>query len=150
MYLFIFSLCTLLTTCTPLSSFLSLFYPLFFFLLLDTFHKKYSIEECRANCIPHCLGPPSRNGYLVHRSKVGSIVASCIDAYLAVGKSKVYWTCIVMESATLLQQIIDFSFFVTLLPHADYEYKVSRSRSWSRCIKVLIFVTRRSQVMYCV
>ena len=21
--------------------------------------------------IPHCLGPPSRNGYLVHRSKVG-------------------------------------------------------------------------------
>ena len=27
--------------------------------------------------IPHCLGPPSRNGYLVHRSKVGSIVAGC-------------------------------------------------------------------------
>ena len=27
--------------------------------------------------IPHCLDPPSRNGYLVHRSKVGSIVAGC-------------------------------------------------------------------------
>ena len=27
--------------------------------------------------IPHCLSPPSRNGYLVHRSKVGSIVAGC-------------------------------------------------------------------------
>ena len=25
--------------------------------------------------IPYCLGPPSRNGYLVDRSKVGSIVA---------------------------------------------------------------------------
>ena len=27
--------------------------------------------------IPHCLGPTSHNGYLVHRSKVGSIVAGC-------------------------------------------------------------------------
>ena len=27
--------------------------------------------------IPHCLGPHSRNGYLVHGSKVGSIVAGC-------------------------------------------------------------------------
>ena len=38
--------------------------------------------------IPHCLGPPSRNGYLVHRSKVGSIVAGCIGAHLARGKVK--------------------------------------------------------------
>ena len=36
--------------------------------------------------IPHCLGPPSRTGYLVHRSKVGSIVAGCIGAHLAKGK----------------------------------------------------------------
>ena len=47
---------------------------------------------CVANsgklCIPHCLGPPSRNGYLVHRSKVGSIVAGCIGAHLARGKVK--------------------------------------------------------------
>ena len=27
--------------------------------------------------IPHCLGPTSRNGYLVYRSKAGSIVAGC-------------------------------------------------------------------------
>ena len=27
--------------------------------------------------IPHCLGPPTHNGYLVHRSKFGSIVAGC-------------------------------------------------------------------------
>ena len=27
--------------------------------------------------IPHCLSSPSHNGYLVHRSKVGSIVVSC-------------------------------------------------------------------------
>ena len=27
--------------------------------------------------IPHCLGPPSHDGYLVHRSRVGSIVAGC-------------------------------------------------------------------------
>ena len=27
--------------------------------------------------IPHFLGPPSRNGYLVHRARVGSIVAGC-------------------------------------------------------------------------
>ena len=38
--------------------------------------------------IPHCLGPPSRNGYLVHRSKVGSIVAGWIGAHLARGKVK--------------------------------------------------------------
>ena len=38
--------------------------------------------------IPHCLGPPSRNGCLVHRSKVGSIVAGCIGAHLARGKVK--------------------------------------------------------------
>ena len=38
--------------------------------------------------IPHCLSPPSRNGYLVHRSKVGSIVAGCIGAHLVRGKVK--------------------------------------------------------------
>ena len=38
--------------------------------------------------IPHCLGPLSRNGYLVHRSKVGSIVAGCIGAHLAREKVK--------------------------------------------------------------
>ena len=38
--------------------------------------------------IPHCLGPPSRNGYLVHRSKVGSIVAGCIGTHLARAKVK--------------------------------------------------------------
>ena len=38
--------------------------------------------------IPHCLGPPRHNGYLVHRSKVGSIVAGCIGAQLARGKVK--------------------------------------------------------------
>ena len=37
--------------------------------------------------IPH-LGPPSHNGYLVHRSKVGSIVAGSIAALLARGKVK--------------------------------------------------------------
>ena len=35
------------------------------------------VEVSAKLCIPHCLGPPSRNGYLVHRSKVGSIVAGC-------------------------------------------------------------------------
>ena len=38
--------------------------------------------------IPHCLCPPSRNRYLVHRSKVGSIVAGYIGAHLARGKVK--------------------------------------------------------------
>ena len=38
--------------------------------------------------IPHCLGPLSRNGCLVHRSKVRSIVAGCIGAHLARGKVK--------------------------------------------------------------
>ena len=37
---------------------------------------------------PHCLGPPSLNGYMVHRSKVGSIVAGCMGAHLARGKVK--------------------------------------------------------------
>ena len=31
----------------------------------------------------HCLGPPSCNGYLVHRSKVGLIVTGCIGAHFA-------------------------------------------------------------------
>ena len=30
-------------------------------------------------CIPHCMGSPSNNGYLVHRFKVGSIVAGSTD-----------------------------------------------------------------------
>ena len=38
--------------------------------------------------ILHCLSPPSHNGYLVHRSKVGSIVAGCIGAHVARGKVK--------------------------------------------------------------
>ena len=38
--------------------------------------------------IPHCLSLPSRNGYLVHRSKVRSIVAGCIGTHLAKGKVK--------------------------------------------------------------
>ena len=38
--------------------------------------------------ILHCLGPPSRNGYLVHSYKVGSIVAGCIGAHLAREKVK--------------------------------------------------------------
>ena len=37
---------------------------------------------------PHCHGPPSHNGYLVHRFKVGSIVEGCIGAHLARGKVK--------------------------------------------------------------
>ena len=38
--------------------------------------------------IPHCLSPPSRNGYLVHKSKVGTIAAGCIGAHLTRGKVK--------------------------------------------------------------
>ena len=46
------------------------------------------VEVSDKLCIPHCLGPPSRNGYLMHRSKVGSIVAGRIGAHLARGKVK--------------------------------------------------------------
>ena len=35
------------------------------------------VEESGKLRIPHCLSPPRRNGYLVHRSKVGSTVAGC-------------------------------------------------------------------------
>ena len=44
------------------------------------------VEVLGKLCIQHRLGPPTCNGYLVHRSKVGSIVAGCIGAYLARGK----------------------------------------------------------------
>ena len=44
------------------------------------------VEVSGKLCIPHCLGPPSGNGYLVHRSKVGSIFTGCIGAHLARGK----------------------------------------------------------------
>ena len=46
------------------------------------------VEVSGKLCIPHCLGPLSSNGYLVHRSKVGSIIAGCISAHLARGKVK--------------------------------------------------------------
>ena len=51
-------------------------------------NNRSSVEMLGKLRIPHCLGPPSRNGYLVHRSKVGSIVAGCIGAHLARGKVK--------------------------------------------------------------
>ena len=38
--------------------------------------------------IPHCFCPLGHNGYLVHRYKVGSIVAGCIGAHLAREKVK--------------------------------------------------------------
>ena len=47
-----------------------------------------SVEVSGKLCITHCLVPPSGNGYLVYRSKVGSIVAGCIGAHLARGKVK--------------------------------------------------------------
>ena len=46
------------------------------------------VEVSGELCISHCLGPPSRNGYLVHRSNVGSIVAGCIGTHRARGKVK--------------------------------------------------------------
>ena len=39
--------------------------------------------------IPHCLGPPSRNGYLVHISMVGSTAAGCIDTDTLPGNIKI-------------------------------------------------------------
>ena len=50
--------------------------------------RSEGVEVSGNLCIPHCLGPPSRNGYLVERSKVGSIIACCIGAHLAMGKVK--------------------------------------------------------------
>ena len=43
--------------------------------------------------IPQCLDPFSRNGYLVHRSEVGSIVAGCCRAHLVNGKVKLLNMC---------------------------------------------------------
>ena len=41
-------------------------------------YQCWSREEVLARFhIPHWLGPSSRNGYSVHRSKVGSIDAGC-------------------------------------------------------------------------
>ena len=51
----------------------------------NSFHFFYHLE-C-SWCL-NVIGPPSRNGYLVHRSKVGSIVAGCIGAYLEMRKVK--------------------------------------------------------------
>ena len=46
------------------------------------------VEVSGKLCIPHCLGPPCHNGYLVHRSKVGSVVAGYIGDHLARGMVK--------------------------------------------------------------
>ena len=46
------------------------------------------VEVLGKLCIQHCLGPPSCNGYLVHRSNVESIVPGCIGTQLARGKIK--------------------------------------------------------------
>ena len=47
-----------------------------------------SVEVSGKLCIPLCPCPPSHNGYLVHRYKVGSIAAGCTGAHLARGKVK--------------------------------------------------------------
>ena len=46
------------------------------------------VEVLGKVCSPHCLGPPRRNRYLVHRSKVGSTVAGCISTHLTRRKVK--------------------------------------------------------------
>ena len=47
-----------------------------------------SVEVMGKLRIQHSLSSPICNGYLVHRSKVGSIVESCIGAHLAREKVK--------------------------------------------------------------
>ena len=44
------------------------------------------VEVSGKVCIPHHIGLPSHNGYLVHRSNIESIVACCIGAHLDRGK----------------------------------------------------------------
>lgn len=47
---------------------------------------------CKANIafVVNCLGQPSHNGFMVHRSKVGLLVTvlGCTGAHLAMGKVK--------------------------------------------------------------
>ena len=57
------------------------------------------VEVSSKLCIPHCLGPPSRNGYLEHRSKVRLIVAGCCA--LTARGGKVWRTCNHMDIWTL-------------------------------------------------
>ena len=64
--------------------------------------------------IPHCLGPPSRNGYLVHRSKVGSIVAGCIGAHLARGKVK------------SVEHVLSWTLYSCLYLYCSNAYRVTR------------------------
>ena len=72
------------------------------------------VEVLGKHRIPHCLGPPSRNGYQVHRSKVGSIVAGCIGAHLARGKVKS------VEDA--LSWSLDSKQLSSLLCHAEMKF----------------------------
>ena len=53
-------------------------------------------------CTSHCLGPTSSNGYLVYRSKVGSIVAGCCAPTARGGK--VCRTCVVTWISGLLKR----------------------------------------------
>ena len=46
------------------------------------------VEVSGKLCTLHCLGSPSHNGYLMHRSKDGSIVAGCIGYHIAIAKVK--------------------------------------------------------------
>ena len=73
---------------------------------------------------PHCLGPLNRNGYLVYRSKAGSIVLGCIGTHLA-GEGKVCWTCPVMDAWTVndylyLLPLLYFMYIVFLIPLAQW------------------------------
>ena len=57
------------------------------------------IEVLGKLCVPHCLGPPSFDGYLVHKSEVGSILAGCIGTHLARGKGmKTMCSCGCLDS----------------------------------------------------
>ena len=75
--------------------------------------------------IPHCFGSPSRNGYLVHRCKVGSIVADCIDVHLARGKVKsvehaLPWSLDSLQLRLPLEKCVYIYLqvcFITIYPH---------------------------------
>ena len=61
-------------------------------------------EVSLKRCIPHCLGPSSCNRNLVHRSKVGSIVAGCCAP--TARRGKVRRTCVVTWISRLYTDIL--------------------------------------------
>ena len=86
---------------------------------------------------PHCLWPPSSNGYLGHVSKVGSTCAGCaLVAAPYRGRKRVCWIC--MHRYQTIKSVplplpLEHDALRVPLPVYRWGWQNDRSRLWGGC-----------------